>query len=344
MQINNTRRGFTQIKWVGQAGPALQPCGAGSDNAPVKGHTAAFTLIELLVVVLIIGILTAVAVPMYKHAALKSQFSTVMPPTKSLAEAQEVFYLNNGEYAEDKEELDLSVPNTAQTTVTVSDKRNYKFVKGHHTGVPGANYIVYQKNSKRFASNVHCEAAKTDDTAQWLCEKGLNGTLLTGSISGADYVTYLLSGDAGTDKFLREDCAEGYYDNNGKCTMSPRGYYADEGELKACEPGAVSFAGSTECTQCKAGTYAAFLHRCDPCPNGTYSADGATSCTQCPEGSVALGGSTECTQCKAGTYVALAHRCGVCPNGTYSADGATSCTQCPEGQKSNANHTGCVPA
>ncbi|MBP5403525.1 MAG: prepilin-type N-terminal cleavage/methylation domain-containing protein, partial [Elusimicrobiaceae bacterium] len=38
-----------------------------------------FTLPELLIVVIIIAVLTAVALPMYKHTVLKSRFSGVMP-------------------------------------------------------------------------------------------------------------------------------------------------------------------------------------------------------------------------------------------------------------------------
>ena len=304
-----------------------------------------FTLLELIVAVLIIALLAAVAVPMYKHAVLKSKFSTVMPPTQALAAAQEVFYLNHGDYAEDKEAIDVTLPDTSQTTVTLSNKRNYKYVMGAHTGVPGAHYIMYQKRSKRFADNIHCEADKNDDQAKWLCEKGLNGTPITGSISGSNYLTYLLSGDAGTDKFLRDDCPEGYYDNNGTCKIAPAGSYADGGELIECEPGTYSSMGASECIACPAGRYSYNRIGCNVCPVGTYAAqEGSPSCTPCPEGMYAkTHGHTSCTVCPAGNYSNSPTRCDSCPPGTYSAqDGSTSCATCPDGTYTpNYGNTSC---
>ncbi|WP_458402211.1 type IV pilin protein [Candidatus Avelusimicrobium sp.] len=68
-----------------------------------------FTLIELLVVVLIIGILSAVALPQYRKAVLKSKLTQAMVVLNAWEKAQTIYYLENGYYATDLDELSIGM-------------------------------------------------------------------------------------------------------------------------------------------------------------------------------------------------------------------------------------------
>ncbi|MDD6153731.1 MAG: prepilin-type N-terminal cleavage/methylation domain-containing protein [Elusimicrobia bacterium] len=71
-----------------------------------------FTLIELLVVVLIIGILSSVALPQYQKAVEKSRAVEALTMIKAAIQAEEVYYLANGDYTDNVDELDLVIPST----------------------------------------------------------------------------------------------------------------------------------------------------------------------------------------------------------------------------------------
>ena len=74
-------------------------------HAPING----FTLIELLVVVLIIGILAAVALPQYEKAVEKSRTTEGITGLTAIGRAQEVYHLATGSYADDWQDLDVSI-------------------------------------------------------------------------------------------------------------------------------------------------------------------------------------------------------------------------------------------
>ena len=78
---------------------------------PAKGKISGFTLIELLVVVLIIGILSAIALPEYTKAVEKSRSSEAMTLLRSFIQAQKMYKLANTQYTSDFTNLDLEMPN-----------------------------------------------------------------------------------------------------------------------------------------------------------------------------------------------------------------------------------------
>ena len=73
---------------------------------PVGG----FTLIELLVVVLIFGLLAAIALPQYRKAVLKSKYATVKDIVRVVKDAEQRYYMVNGDYTTNFEDLDIDYP------------------------------------------------------------------------------------------------------------------------------------------------------------------------------------------------------------------------------------------
>ena len=69
-----------------------------------------FTLIELLVVVLIIGILSAVALPQYEKAVLRARVANAKPVLATVKSAIRAYYLENSAWPTTVDDLVVSFP------------------------------------------------------------------------------------------------------------------------------------------------------------------------------------------------------------------------------------------
>ena len=169
----------------------------------------AFTLIELLVVVLIIGILSAIALPQYKKAVWKSRFATVKALTKSIADAEEIYYLANNKYTTDWEELDMQGPAVKESSVS-STYGNYHYdwgycqienltdtvykvacrLKNGDDDLMG--YTQYLKHSPRYTGEIHCVSYNSSsNTIQYqLCKQESGQAEPTESNSKHHYDTW----------------------------------------------------------------------------------------------------------------------------------------------------------
>ena len=117
-----------------------------------------FTLIELLVVVVIIGILAAIALPQYKVAVTKSKFATLKQLTKSILDAEERFYMANGNYTDNMTKLDIDIGgkatnnNTTRTfpwgkcEITLYNVENNKFYVFCRNANIKMSYQIYPKH------------------------------------------------------------------------------------------------------------------------------------------------------------------------------------------------------
>ena len=176
-----------------------------SGMAPLFDNSVrAFTLIELLVVVLIIGILSAIALPQYQKAVMKAKLATAMPAVAAIKEAAEIYYLANGNYSfNNMTGFDIQEINGCRATDTNGDMLvckdfflnfissgkegdNYDIVAGAFTG--GTNtevqYVVYLDHSAH-PNRRECWAYQDNAVANQVC-KSMGGTLdwtVTGATS-----------------------------------------------------------------------------------------------------------------------------------------------------------------
>ena len=122
-----------------------------------------FTLIELLVVVLIIGILSAVALPQYTKTVTKARFAEAMTNLKTIYSALQVCELEKGENNCSFDDLAIDVPGTY-----CEDGCGGSYCSGYQT-----QHFVYGDSCMSGTIAVATAGYKDEDVCLCMFEDGL---------------------------------------------------------------------------------------------------------------------------------------------------------------------------
>jgi len=160
-----------------------------------------FTLIELLVVIIIIGILSAIALPSFLNQANKAKQSEAKQYVGSMNRTQQAFFLENSGFTEEIGLLGLGIQtNTANYSYAIvgggTADQNGNFPSATSQGIP--NTATKQDVLKSYLGGVATNtitATSEATTVAVLCEQKQPGSPGTIEVNRADTILGQCTGD-----------------------------------------------------------------------------------------------------------------------------------------------------
>ena len=159
-----------------------------------KNSEKGFTLIELLVVIIIIGILSAIALPAFLNQANKAKQSEAKQYVGALLRSQQAYYLEKSNFATNFDQLGKPVS---------SETENYTYPLAAANVTPGTDSTVnIYGTAKKVALKSYVGAVALDQvgaasdatTASILCEANAPGAAAAATQTQANVVEQLCGG------------------------------------------------------------------------------------------------------------------------------------------------------
>ena len=117
-----------------------------------KQSNAGFTLIELLVVIIIVGVLSAIALPTFLDQASKARESEAKTNLGALNRGQQIYQLENGGFASSINDLDVGIEGDIYS-YSVSTKNANKGTNVTHFADPSSS--SYSNDVRDFCGGVN---------------------------------------------------------------------------------------------------------------------------------------------------------------------------------------------